>query len=395
MLLNTKLTALLRQPKIVACLWFSLAIIGALLELSRNSINNYLIYKGVFTHTLEQVNLYLTYPQLYADSNHYGPFFSIIIAPFAILPNAAGVVLWAFGNAWILFKAVKMLPLNTNQKSAILCISAIEMMTSIQNLQVNPLITALIIFSYIMVKNKQDFWAVLFVVIGFYIKLYGIVGLVFWLFSEQKIKFILSFIFWMAVLFVLPMAISSPNFIIQSYQDWYDAIVLKNLQNIATMQGDNMQDISAMGIVRRIFNLPMLSTLWFLIPGAIIYGLSLLRFNQYQALHFQLCVLASTLLFIVLFSTSSESPTYVIAVVGAAIWYIIQPNPKTVFTNGLLIFLLVLTSICTTDICPAWIKNNFIKTYALKALPCLFVWAYLAFQLMTVNYAKPAKKLFN
>jgi len=69
--------------------WFAATLLAALLEISRGygEINNFLIYRGVYEHTLQQVNLYLTYPAEYADSNHYGPLFSILIAPFTWLPG--------------------------------------------------------------------------------------------------------------------------------------------------------------------------------------------------------------------------------------------------------------------------------------------------------------------
>jgi len=53
-----------KQVKIYKCelsfptiLWFLLAVIAVTLELTRglNSVNNYLIYKGVFQHTLQQI----------------------------------------------------------------------------------------------------------------------------------------------------------------------------------------------------------------------------------------------------------------------------------------------------------------------------------------------------
>ena len=70
-------------------LWFFLAVIAVTLELSRglDSVNNYLIYKGVFQHTYQQKYLYLAYPDEYDDANHYGPLFSMVIAPVAIFNN--------------------------------------------------------------------------------------------------------------------------------------------------------------------------------------------------------------------------------------------------------------------------------------------------------------------
>jgi hypothetical protein len=382
-----KLNAFL-QTKYPTVIWFVLGLVAVLLEVSRGSINNYLIYKGVFTHTVQQQNLYLAYPALYDDSNHYGPLFSLIIAPFALLPNTIGVVLWAMFNVYILYRAIKFLPITVLQQHIVLLIGVIEMMTSVHSVQINPLITACLIFSYVFVKNEKDFWACLFIALGFYTKLYGIVGLLFWLFSKHKIKFIGYFIFWLAVLFVLPMFISSPHFIAQSYADWYNSLIEKNIQNISLLF-ENPQDISLMGMIKRIFYLPNLSNLFVIIPGLILFFLPLLRFNQYKSVPFQLYSLASTLLFIVLFSTSSESPTYVLAVIGVAIWYVLQPEPKNNFVIGLLIFMLFITCLSTTDLVPRYFKVNFIRPYALKALPCFIIWLVLVYQMLTINFVLP------
>ncbi len=43
-------------------IWFGATLLAALLEISRGAgeINNFLIYRGVYEHTIQQVNLYLT-----------------------------------------------------------------------------------------------------------------------------------------------------------------------------------------------------------------------------------------------------------------------------------------------------------------------------------------------
>ncbi len=74
-------------------------------------------------------------------------------------------------------------------------------------------------------------------------------------FSCQKIsrKFISEvWLFWSVILFVLPMAISSPSYIIHTYHDWYGDLAKKNMSNI----GPSLQDISLMGLIRNIFNVP-------------------------------------------------------------------------------------------------------------------------------------------
>jgi hypothetical protein len=144
-------------------LWMILAIVGALAEILRgtDAINNFLIFKGVFWHSVQQTNLYAQYPAEYFDNNHYGPSFSILIAPFAWMNVFIGCFLWCVANALILLYAVKQLPISIQKKHVILLIGAIEMMTSIQNVQFNPMLTAWIMMAYVLVQKERDFWATL------------------------------------------------------------------------------------------------------------------------------------------------------------------------------------------------------------------------------------------
>ena len=72
-------------------LWLLLPVIATLLKLSKH--NNFLIFRYVYWHTIEQLPLYVAYDE-YWDTNHYGPFFSLVIAPFAMLPVRWGLFFW-------------------------------------------------------------------------------------------------------------------------------------------------------------------------------------------------------------------------------------------------------------------------------------------------------------
>jgi hypothetical protein len=224
------------------------------------------------------------------------------------------------------------------------------------------------------------------------VKLYGIGGIAFFWFSKHKIKFVVSFIGWLTLLFVLPMAISSPRFIVQSYYDWYQSLVAKNVQN-NVVAGDNMQDISVSGMVKRIFNLPAFNIGYIIAPAALIFGAAFLRVKQYAASNFRLLTLASVLLMIVLFSSSSESPTYIIAVVGVGIWWAVESYPSAPQVVALMLFVLVLTSLSATDLFPHFIRKGLIVRFALKALPCFVVWLVASKQLLTNNFLKPQPTL--
>lgn len=369
-----------------AFLWFALAIIAASLEISRGlgDINNFLIYKHVFWHTLHQQNLYLPYPQEHADMNHYGPLFSILIAPFALMPTLLGCFIWCLVNAWVLFYAISHLPISDRNKNIILLIGMIEMMTATHSVQFNTMLTGWILLSFVFTERKQEVWATLFIVAGFYVKIYGIVGVAFFFFSDNKLRFFLSFIGWCILFFCLPMILSSPSFIIQSYQDWAHSLVEKNATNII-IETVGMQDISLMGMIRRIFQIGNLPNYWFTAPAALLYFLPLLRKDQFTHLNFRLSYLALALIGVVIFSSSAESPTYIIAVIGLAIWYVIQPQPRSFFPILLLIIAFLLTILSPTDLVPKNIRELIVH-YSLKALPCCIVWLVIVLQLLRNNY---------
>lgn len=371
-------------------LWFAIAAIAAALELTHGvtvnhtHINNYLIFKQVFWHTVNQQNLYLNYPLEYEDVNLYGPSFSVLMAPFAVLPIYVGCFLWCMANAAFLFYAIMYLPVNEKAKKIILLIGLLELITAIQNIQFNPIVTSWIVLSFALVQKKKDFWAALFITAGFFIKIYGIVGIAFFWFSDNKLKFTLSMLFWSVVMFCLPMLIAPPSFIIQSYEDWYYSLVHKNVKNISVESSNAMQDISVLGMVRRIFHINNLKNYFITLPAAILFALPFLRIKQLRALDFRLSYLAFVLIGVVIFSSSAESATYVIAMIGVAIWFVLQPKNKWVI--GLLIFTLFITCLSPTDLFPDYLEVNFVRPYSLKALPCFIVWCMLSYNLLTKNF---------
>ena len=382
--INKKITSFLNlsffnNRFIIISLWIIISLIAGLIKIDINDINNYKIFKNVFFHTIDKLPLYKEYPLEYFDHNHYGPIFSLLIAPFAVLPDYLGISLWSLFNAGVLAWAITQLPLKSKQINAILWICLHELLTTLLGLQFNPMMTAIIILSFVYIEKGKDFWSAFFIILGVFVKLYGIVGLAFFFFSKNKIKFILSLFFWSAVLFTLPMLISSPEYIIQTYQEWFARLVEKNSENTGL---NSYQDISLMGMVRRFFQDSAISNLPFLIIGVFLFGLQYIRIKEYKVESYRLMLLASVLIFTVIFSSGSESPTYIIAFVGVAIWFVIQPKPISKLYIGLFIFALILTSLSPSDLIPKFIKDNYIRPYALKALPCVLIWFAIVYEML-------------
>jgi len=99
-------------------------------------------------------------------------------------------------------------------------------------------------------------------------------------------------------------------------------------------------------------------------------------------------MLASVLMFVVLFSTGSESYGYIIAMAGVAIWYTTAPWKRNKWDLALMIFAFILTSLSPSDLFPKQIWRELIKPYSLKALPVVFIWFKLTYELYTCNYSE-------
>ncbi|MDH6253687.1 membrane protein YdbS with pleckstrin-like domain [Chryseobacterium sp. H1D6B] len=384
--MKEKFLKFILNPKYIFGVYLIIAVVTAVSKYLRGdyAINNYLIFKHVFFNTVSQKNLFIHYPDFYFDLNHYGIFFSLLIAPFAVMPDWLGISLWNLANTFIFVYAIYKLPFSDGKKAlfGLLCLQ--EYITAALSLQFNIALTGLLILSAVYIYEKKEVKSVTAILIGVFVKIYGIVGLTQFFFIKNKTKFILSGLVIAVLFFAVPMIYSSPQFVMQSYADWFHSIIEKNNENQVL---GNMQDISLMGFFRRILGDASISNLVFLGFGLPLFAAPYIRIKQYKSYAFQLMILSSTLLFLVLFSSSSESPTYIIAVVGVMIWFFLQKE-RTPFIIGLLVFVIIFTCFSTSDLFPKSVKNDYIIKYSLKAVPCIIVWLRVVYELLTKDFEK-------
>ena len=384
--ITTKAKAFFAKPffhdrRTILWLWIALSVIAAVLKYNRTD-NNFRIFRGVFWHTLQCTSLYAEYPLEYYDVNHYGPFFSLVVAPFALMPIPLGLVFWCIALSLTLYFAITRSTFSSWQQMFVLWFCSETLLTSLFMQQFNIAIAAIIIASYALIEKERDFWAACLIVLGTFVKLYGIVGLAFFFFSRHKGKFVLSLLFWVVVLFVAPMIISSPGYVVSQYHEWFVCLVEKNGENLAS----EAQNISALGMIRRVLGNPQYSDLLILAPALVLFALPYLRFKQWRNEGLRMTLLASVLLFTVLFSTGSESSSYIIALSGVCVWYFAAPWQRGKTDIWLLVFVFLLSSMGSSDLYPRAIKREYIQAYSLKALPCLIVWLKLCWEMMVKNY---------
>ena len=374
------LKKLFENYRFITILWFALALATVVQNVwIAGKFNNYLIFDGVFWHTLKQLPLYLPYPDEYFDTNHYGILFSAVIAPFALLPKWIGCTLWIMANAAFLYWAIRQLPLSKKAIIAVLLIAAHDMYTAAAMQQFNISVIALLVGAFVFIERRQSHWATLLIVIGTLTKLYGIVGLAFFFFAKDKWRFIWSGLFWLIALFCLPMLYSSPDYVVSQYFDWYASLAEKNVSNLNTTIY-NLQNLSLLGFLQRtgIYN----NNSIVILIGLGLFALPYLRIRQYKNLNFRLLLLASVSIFLCLFSTGTENSTYVVAYVGIGIWFMVSElHPKLKIT---LLVLAMLGSLSPTDLFKP-LKEPYIIRYSLRAVPVTLIWLTIVYEMLFIQ----------
>lgn len=383
-----KISLFIADKRFLFAVWVLVTLSCCLLKYGRDPyivLNNFTIFCSSFRHALELLPLYTEYPAEHHDVFLYGVAFTPLIAPFILFPKFIGNILWCLANTAVLFFALKALKLKPWQFAFIILVSANELFTTTMQQQFNSSICALVVLSYVFIERNKEFWAACFIMLGAMTKVYGIVGLAFFFFAKRPLLLLASLIFWGVFFFLLPMAYTSPEYVINEYGAWLDALLKKNMLNMFT----DYTNISLLGMVRKISGCITYNDLWLILPGMLLFATPYLRIRQYGSRTFRLLFLCSTLLFMVLFSTGTESYGYITAMVAVCIWYVITPTRETTpgLNTALLLFCFLLTSLSPTNIFPAFIRTTYVIPYALKALPCILIWGKILFEQLTLDFA--------
>ncbi len=337
--------------------------------------NNFVIFKYSFLHLIHQQDLYILHPLEQYDLFKYSPAFALSMFPFAYLPDWLGLILWNAANAGLLFYAVTQLKLASPKLNLfVLWFILQETLTSLQSAQTNPMIAGLLILAFVQFERKNVIWASLFIVLSAYIKIFGVVAFLLFLMYPDKLKFIGYSILWMVLLAIIPLVVVSPDQLLFLYKSW-----LHMLQNDHSVS----YGLSVLGWLKSWFGLEP-DKLIAVITGGILLVLPLVRMQEFKKDLFRLFYLASILIWVIIFNHKAESSTFVIAVSGIAIWYFSQQN--TPLQTGLVLFAFVFTCLSPTDLMPRFIRHDFIEPYVLKAVPCIFIWIIIQWQLWSGKF---------
>ncbi|MGB0805724.1 MAG: glycosyltransferase family 87 protein [Salibacteraceae bacterium] len=329
--------------------------------------NNYLIFKQSFFSLIENLNLYGSHRPIHIDYYKYSPTFALFFGIFAFLPVPVGLYLWNLLNATVFYAIWRIKFPHVKNKFWVWLFLVVEFITSIQSSQSNGLMAGLMILAFVFLERKNVAIATLMIVLSMFIKIFGVVAFALFLFYPDKMKAIGYAIFWGVLLFVLPLLVVSPNELLAQYENWW--VLLKNDKPVEF-------SLSVMGWLKYWFGfIPSGGALTGV--GVVLFLIPLTQIKKYSNPVFRELILASVLMWVVLFNHKAESPTFIISIAGVAIWYFSQP--KSTWNTVLLISTILFTQLAPTDLYPKSIRESFFIPYVIKVFPIILVWLKLLY----------------
>lgn len=356
-------------------IFFLIALFVAIRYVFVFESNNYKIFYYSLTHLQQGESLYTEYPLLYFDHFLYSPVFSAIFSFIFLLPYKVGLFIWPFLFTGIWVLAVRLMPIEKNKKIFIYWYALQELFTAIDNSQTNPLIAAIPLLVFIFFENKKPFWAAALIILGFNIKIYSLVTGALFLLYPQKIKFLLSCLFWLVVMALIPLVFTTPEKLYWQYNLWINQLLIKS-------DHDKWLNQSFHRVVHTYVN-ANIGTGYIILFGVIVFCSVYIHYKKFTHTAFKMLFLSSILIFHVIFNPAAESATYITAITGVAIWW--NYSNKTLIDKSLLIFCYIFTVLSPTEFMPKIILNKWVIPYVLKAMPCVLIWFRIIYSLHTFS----------
>jgi hypothetical protein len=95
---------------------------------------------------------------------------------------------------------------------------------------------------------------------------------------------------------------------------------------------------------------------------------------------FRLRYLCSLLVFVVIFNHQAESPSFVIAVTGIAVWF--MTSERGPLEVALMALTLLIVSVSSTELVPHALQRDVFVQYRLKTVPCVLAWLVMQAELL-------------
>lgn len=350
---------------LVLLLWSGAIVVATAQHGIVTQNNNFRIFRAASRHLIAGSDLYAAYPAEHFDFYKYSPTFALLFSPFAYLPFAPSMLVWNALNAGALFVAISLV-LPRRAATLARAIVFLDLLGSLQNVQSNALVAALIVYTFAAYERHHTALGSLAAITGAYIKLFPIAGVSFAIFHARKVRVTIAVVGGAVLFALLPLLVTSPDRLLAQYASWRSIEMVD-----ATARG-----FTVMQMIEQLFHAGLPN--WpFQLAGVLLLVAPVVvqrwRWHDWELRRLYLC---SVLVFCVVFNHQAESPTFVVGVTGVAIWFAAIDRPSR-WEWALLAFIVVCTILASSDVMPDRIQRDFFDRYRFKTVPLVALWLEL------------------
>ena len=342
--------------------------------------NNFVIFRSAFFHLRDGRDLYAAFPGEHADLFKYSPTFALVFWPFARLPFGLALLAWNLVNVMLIYLALRLVvPAGRRLESVQL--TGIGLVTTVDGTQSNGLVAALMVLAFAALERDRIAAAASAIAGGALIKIFPLAAAVFALPRVDRWRFARIGLAIGGVLAALPLIVTNAPTLGAQYRSWYalgqlDALdrgasVMRLMHVVGGYEGPN-------------WPIQLAGTLLLVLP-------LLLKRDRWSDPAFRRAFLGSVLVYAVIFNHKAEQPSFIIAIVGIAIWYATMPRNvgRDVVTGAVFI---ATVPVFMTVLAPGLIADSIDRPLLVAAAAAAVVWFTIQGELLELSVLPRAWK---
>ena len=182
----------------------------------------------------------------------------------------------------------------------------------------------------------------------------------------------------MAIGAVVPLLVTAPASLLMQYQSWLRIETLDAVPVVYGLHGGGLY-AGLMGGLHVWFGVDWPHWPVQLAGVLIVLAPIVFRRDRWSDAHFRLQLIASILIFAVLFNHQSESPSYVIAMLGIAVWF--ASSERALWRTALIVFAMLLVNGGSSGVLSRDLYQRVYLAYLLKTVPLIPIWIVIQLEL--------------
>ena len=355
------------NPTCVFCLGLVVVLTATTIELLRGRATNFYDYYDATNMFWAGISPYsLEFIEAHSIWFLYTPVFTTIYAPIFLLPEWLGPFVWNGFNYCMLCLAIKTLPQPlAPYRMKIFLFLLLLILQSTFCFQYNMVVCYIFLFAFTLLENGKPFWATLLIMISATTKYYGAIELGLLLCYPKFWRNMGYALFWGVVLLLLPTINTAFDNVFVLYKEMWGTY--ESHRGASDYPGF----FYAPGLKSLLLpNLRFVQLSVLVVIGAMFFWFK----KRWSDFRFRVEALAVMMGYIILFSDSPETHTYIIALSGYMMAFWLQPQRSRF---DWILFWLLFINFCILPVdalCPTPVYRFFHNNFWLDVYCMAIAW---------------------